>query len=471
MKLETIFPTRIMESSSKKGVKNLLKKTTLQPELSNAKCVFMKNGYVILDFGQEYYGEPHIVSAAIEDFKPIKIRIRYGESLSECSSEIGEHNATNDHAIRDFVLELPSYSNLSLPKSGFRFMRIDFLDENRGGFIKAIALQIKKEERKPIYTYQGNDQLVKDIFNAAKRTVDLCSLSGLVWDGVKRDELVWAGDMHPEALALFTLYGKSKELEASIDFLRKGHKLPSFMNGFPTYSLWWLAVVSDYYFNDTKNEAFIKRQLPYVEGLVKQYDEIIKEDGDLNFPQYFVDWPTVDTKDVLAGSRAIAIIGINKAKTLLKAFNLSTEHCDSALRKLNKVDIIVKEKKQVVALKYFATGKMSDDEYQLLIKGGAEDISTFMSYYILTAIASRDAKLAVKIMKEYYGAMLELGATTFFEDFDIKWKNNTARIDEYAKPGQNDLHRDFGKYCYEGYRHSLCHGWSAGVIKFIKEHC
>ena len=114
---------------------------------------------------------------------------------------------------------------------------------------------------------------------------------------------------------------------------------------------------------------------------------------------------------------------------------------------------------------------MSDDEYQLLIKGGAEDISTFMSYYILTAIASRDEKLAVKIMKEYYGAMLELGATTFFEDFDIKWKNNTARIDEYAKPGQNDLHRDFGKYCYEGYRHSLCHGWSAGVIKFIKEHC
>ena len=89
----------------------------------------------------------------------------------------------------------------------------------------------------------------------------------------------------------------------------------------------------------------------------------------------------------------------------------------------------------------------------------------------MTAIASRDEKLAVKIMKEYYGAMLELGATTFFEDFDIKWKNNTARIDEYAKPGQNDLHRDFGKYCYEGYRHSLCHGWSAGVIKFIKEHC
>lgn len=471
MKIETIFPTRIVECSSKKNVKCLLKKNILQPELSNDKCVYIKNGHIVLDFGKEYYGEPHIVTAFIDDGKPIKMRVRYGESLSECYSSIGENGASNDHAIRDYVLDLPLFANASLPKSGFRFMRVDFLDEQRGVYIKSVALQIKKDERKPIYTYQGKDELIKRIFDAAKRTVDLCSLNGLVWDGIKRDELVWAGDMHPEALALFTLYGKSKELEASIDFLRKGHKLPSYMNNFPTYSLWWMAVVFDYYFNNPSNVAFIKKQLPYIQGLVKQYDEVIKDNGELNFPQYFVDWPTVDSKDVLAGSRAIAIIGINKAKTLLKAFNLPTEHCDSALRKLNKIDIVVQEKKQVVALKYLATGKMSDEEYQLLIKDGAEGISTFMSYYILNAIASRDEELAINIMKEYYGAMLDLGATTFFEDFDIKWMKDAARIDEFAKEGQHDVHRDYGKYCYLGYRHSLCHGWSAGVIKFIKEHC
>jgi len=350
-------------------------------------------------------------------------------------------------------------------------MRVDFLDKDRGAYIKSIALAVKKDERKPIYTYKGNDELVKKIYEAAKRTVDLCSLNGLVWDGVKRDELVWAGDLHPEALALFTLYGRSKELEASIDFLRKGHKLPSYMNNFPTYSLWWMAVVSDYYFNDKSNVSFTKKQLPYIEKLVEQYDNVIKDDGDLNFPQYFVDWPTVDSKDVLAGSRAIAIIGINKAKALLKEFNMSTTHCDSVLSKLNKVEIVATEMKQVVALKYLATGKMSDEEYKLLTKGGANGLSTFMSYYILNAIASRDEALAIKIMKDYYGAMLDLGATTFFEDFDLSWAKDTARIDEFAKENQHDLHRDFGKYCYLGYRHSLCHGWSAGVIKFIKEHC
>lgn len=33
------------------------------------------------------------------------------------------------------------------------------------------------------------------------------------------------------------------------------------------------------------------------------------------------------------------------------------------------------------------------------------------------------------------------------------------------------IHDDFGAICYDGYRHSLCRGWSNGVIKFIKENC
>lgn len=471
MKIQTIFPKRIIDSAYIQNSKYLLKKTTLQPEITTDKCAFIKNGYIILDFGQEYYGEPHVISSFIEDFKPIKIRVRYGESLSECCSNIGEHNSTNDHSLRDFEIMLPSLSNLALPKSGFRFIRIDLLEKDRGVNLKAVALQVIKDERKPIFEYRGSDELIKKIYETAKRTVDLCSLNGLVWDGIKRDELVWAGDLHPEALALMTLYGRSKELEASINFLRKGHPHPKYMNDFPTYSLWWIAVVADYFLNDKNNEPFVKKQMPYIQGLVEQYDNVIKDDGDMNFPQYFVDWPTVGSKDEIAGARAIAILALNKAKTLQKAFNLPTNHTESALKKLNKVEIKVSEKKQVVGLKYMATGKISDEEYQLLIKGGAEGMSTFMSYYVLTAIASRDKNLAIRIMKEYYGAMIDLGATTFFEDFDMAWVNNTARIDEFAKDGQNDLHRDFGKYCYEGYRHSLCHGWSAGVIKFIKEYC
>ena len=76
----------------------------------------------------------------------------------------------------------------------------------------------------------------------------------------------------------------------------------------------------------------------------------------------------------------------------------------------------------------------------------------------------------LQILKSYYGGMLSRGATTFWEDFDIDWLENSCCIDEIPKEGQKDIHGDFGKHCYIQFRHSLCHGWSAGVLAFIVEH-
>ena len=72
-------------------------------------------------------------------------------------------------------------------------------------------------------------------------------------------------------------------------------------------------------------------------------------------------------------------------------------------------------------------------------------------------------------MKTYYGAMLSRGATTFFEDFSMGWLEGSGRIDEFPAEGEHDLHGDFGAFCYVGFRHSLCHGWSAGVIRFLAD--
>ena len=126
--------------------------------------------------------------------------------------------------------------------------------------------------------------------------------------------------------------------------------------------------------------------------------------------------------------------------------------------------------KQVTALKFFAT-ELTDADKARLVEGGAKGMSTFMSYYILKAVASFDKERAIDMMREYYGAMLDKGATTFWEDFDIAWAENSCRVDEFAVDGQKDIHGDFGAFCYIGFRHSLCHGWSAGVIQFIKEEC
>ena len=67
------------------------------------------------------------------------------------------------------------------------------------------------------------------------------------------------------------------------------------------------------------------------------------------------------------------------------------------------------------------------------------------------------------------GAMLNAGATTFWEDFDLDWARDGARIDEVLAEGAYDIHGDNGKFCYVGLRHSLCHGWSAGPTAFLAD--
>lgn len=66
--------------------------------------------------------------------------------------------------------------------------------------------------------------------------------------------------------------------------------------------------------------------------------------------------------------------------------------------------------------------------------------------------------------------MIDLGATTFWENFDITWAENAARIDQLVPDGKNDIHADYGDWCYVGLRHSLCHGWAAGPTAWLTRH-
>jgi hypothetical protein len=336
--------------------------------------------------------------------------------------------------------------------------------------LKSILAVSEIFEAPVVYEYQGGDKRIAEIFETAKRTVSLCAQSGYIWDGIKRDRLVWIGDMYPETMSFTTIYGRQLITERSLDFVKDQTPLPGWMNGFPSYSMWWVIICADYY-KKTGCKDYIEQQLDYMEGLMAQMNGCVSDDGTMNYPMYFVDWPTHDQPDELAGVRAINIMACKRAIDVLGEFGRSTEDTNELLAKLLKVEMNVKTAKQVMALKYFANGELSKDEAAMLVEGGAKGLSTFMSYFILKAIAETSGvDIAVNIMKEYYGAMLDRGATTFFEDFNMEWLEGSSRIDEFPKEGEKDLHGDYGAFCYVGFRHSFCHGWSAGVIMFIEEY-
>lgn len=424
---------------------------------------------LVIDFGKEMNGGVKIITGFVENMG-ISARIRFGESKSEVFSDIGVKGATNDHSPRDFNVILPAFACLNFGETGFRFVRLDF-DENAKAVLQDIYCVNHSLSQKQIYGYNGTDALIKRIFDTAKRTVNLCAAGKYLVDGIKRDRLVWIGDLHPEMLALTTLYGRLKVVEDSLEYMRKATPKGQWMNGsYPSYSMWWIIIMADY-FQAVKCADFAEKQLGYIEELISLMNEYVGEDGTMNYPYYFVDWASCDTPEVYAGVRAINMIAAQKAIGLFKEFGKEIKSAETLLNKLKKQPISGITQKQIVALKYFAEGKLCDGERKILTEGNSKGISTFMSYYVLKAIAAFDREKAIEIMKEYFGAMLDKGATTFWEDFNIEWVNGSCRIDELPKEGEKDIHGDFGAFCYVGFRHSLCHGWSSGIIKFIKDYC
>lgn len=472
IKDELFYPVRIVKLEG--DIQNpdaLLVQQPLQIGLAERNVMTVRgSGYIVLDFGREIAGGARIMTHTAES--PCPIRLRFGESYGECNAELGERGACNDHALRDITTELVSYSDMRFCDTGFRFLRIDFLG---GGTvrIKSIIACGKIYDAPQIYSYTGGDKRIAEIFETAKRTIDLCTCTGLVWDGIKRDRLVWIGDMYPEMRALVTLYGRTQAVEDSLAFIVEQTPLPGWMNGMPCYSLWWIIILADYY-KLTGCRDYVAGYTEYFEHLMRQIDAHVAEDGEMRFPGIFLDWPTHDRPDEEPGVRALAIMAMDRAAALAREFGLdgSAELADSIRARLEQVAIRVQSAKQALGLKFAATGALSAEEVELLTRGGARGMSTFMSLFILDAVAqTAGVDKAVEMMVEYYGAMLDRGATSFFEDFDMEWLEGSGRIDEPTPPGLRDLHGDYGKFCYIGYRHSLCHGWSAGVIPFIEKYC
>lgn len=482
LKREIVFPKRVvLQEGCIENADQLCIEAPLQSSLGNYTRPFMTIrgcGSVLLDFGQEMRASLRIVTRSVasgEQGRSITVsqgaslRIRFGESVSECCADIGEKNATNDHSPRDFSALVVSMSDLSFGQSGFRFARIDQNDPNITLSIFAIAADGVTIGAQPRYVYSGPDQDLSAIYAAAKRTIDLCAAGEYVWDGVKRDRLVWIGDMHPEMLALTTLYGRTPMMDNSIRFLRDTTPLSEWMCTIPTYSAWWVIVLADY-FALTGCMDLAQENAQYALGIVNRFLSFIKEDGEITISG-LVDWPTHEQPDEPAGFHAIALAMANKAAALFEALGVAgVQEAQELRRRLLLTPIRVTHSMAVAGLKYFALGELEQSDIDLMEKQGENGLSTFMSYYILTAYARYFGhERATEIMKKYYTGMLSRGATTFWEDFHLSWLEGSGRIDELPKQGERDLHGDYGDFCYVGLRHSLCHAWSTGILRYMME--
>lgn len=476
-----LSPVKIVwRSGTITNAEQLLKPGKGQADLSGKAMCSLKSDArtrpgVLLDFGKELHGGLQLVTGQWKESKPITVRIRFGESASEAMAEIEpKQNATNDHALRDLTVQVPWLGKLEIGNTGFRFVRIDLVDAQTELLLKEARAIFTFRDIPYVGSFRCSDTLLNKIWATGAYTVHL-NMQDYLWDGIKRDRLVWVGDMHPEVATINAVFGYNEVVPKSLDLARDITPLPGWMNGISTYSMWWILIQRDWY-RHNGNLAYLKQQQTYLVQLLdllsQQIDEKNSEKLDGN---RFLDWPSSENpKGIHAGLQSMMILSLTAGADLCRILNdpATAKKCDTAVARLRQYVPAPNGSKQgaaLLALSGLMPAQRANQE--VLAVGGAHNFSTFYGYYMLQAKAKAgDYKGALANIREFWGGMLRLGATTFWEDFNLDWMTNAGRIDELVPAGKKDIHGDCGAYCYVGFRHSLAHGWASGPTPWLTEH-
>ena len=430
---------------------------------------------VLLDFGRELHGYIELITPITPDQAKLRhVRVRFGESVSEAMAEQGgKQNAQNDHAVRDQVVTLPWLGKKIVGPSGFRFVRIDNDDPALPVQLSQVQAVLQIRDIPQTGSFKCDDERLNRIWQVGAYTVHL-NMQEYLWDGIKRDRLVWIGDMHPEVSTIRAVFGFNEVVPRSLDLTRDVTPVTDWMNGISSYSMWWVLIHEDLYMHQG-DLAYLKSQQAYLTPLLKRLANLVGPDGRERIDgMRFLDWPSSPNKQgVTAGLQGLLVMTLESGARLLTALGDADTAtvCTTAASRARKVVPDVNKSKSGAALLSLA-GMMDAREVSesVLKVGGPRDISTFYGFYVLQALAkSGDASTALDFIRTYWGAMLDLGATTFWEDFNLDWTTNAAPIDQIVPPGKVDIHGDFGAYCYLGFRHSLCHGWASGPTAWLSQ--
>ena len=414
-------------------------------------CRIQPGGWVLIDFGVELHGGVRISSVI-----PGSVRVRFGESASEAMQ-----NPDQEHSIHDTPLLLPRYGSQEYGNTAFRFVRIDSLEQETVLELQNVIAVALYRNLEWVGSFESSDERLNRIWKTGAYTVQL-NMQDYIYDGAKRDRLLWMGDLNPEIRTILSVFSDTSLIPKTLDYLRDHTPLPDWMNGTATYSFWFVISHWEYY-EHTGNLQYLAEQKEYIRNLLERLSGMIGDDGVARIDGWcFLDWPTQDNPaGTSAGVQGLLYWMFQCGEKIGLALQEDFSFCKAAVQKLGRYIPDCGDCKAAAAL---LTLSGLTDRTDVLLQNPLQGVSTFYGCYMLFA---QPTGSALEIIRRFWGAMLDYGATTFWEDFNLDWIKNTTPISELPVPGKDDLHADFGAYCYKGLRHSLCHGWASGPTAFL----
>lgn len=321
----------------------------------------------------------------------------------------------------------------------------------------------------------ADDRLTR-VWAASALTLRSC-LQGLLVDGIKRDRMPWAGDLAVDLAPLAHAFADVGVVRDSLRAL--GHPRTPHVNGIADYSLWWV-VAHDLHHRYAGDEGFLATQADAVHDLLRRLDAQTDDRGLLR-PRpgadafvgagggaVFLDWGVRHEAGrdpvalqvlwcwaLTAGGRVLALAGHPAAATWAER----AARVRAALRGAVLPD---------GTWRTYVDGASPPDPYATmlaahagLLDGGPPDAAQrlvlgapfgtpFMAALALRSLSGAHRVAAVARIADRWGAMLDAGSATFWEELPGDGPPTTAM---YGRP--------FGM--------SRCHAWASGPAAALPE--
>ena len=428
-----------------------------------------KNGNEqLVDFGKETFGFIKLHGLKGKG----KLSIYYGESKEEALSK--DDAVTVDWLNIDEPIAKDSVMQLS---KAFRYVNIV---EDGTVQYDSVSMLYEYADLKDKGSFSCSDDEINRIYDVAKYTLHLSTREFFV-DGIKRDRWIWSGDAYQSYLMNYYLMDDNGTVKRTMYALRGKDPVTSHINTIMDYTFYWFLSIYDYYLY-TGDKTFIQQNYDRMQSLMRFVLGRRDKNGllqGLPGDWIFIDWAAGLSKkgevsfEQLLFARSLETMGLcadivndkqgadvynSLAKDLRKKlFDLYWNDQKEALvhsRVDGRQTTNVTRYSNMFAIffNYFNEKQKQEVKQSVLLNNGIQKITTpYMRFYELEALcAMGEQKYVMKEMKNYWGGMLKLGATTFWEEYDPSKKG----AEHYAMYG-----RRFGK--------SLCHAWGASPIYLL----
>jgi len=445
----------------------------LDPSQSARRCAT-----VILDFGREITGYAWL---DIEGHAGAVIDLAYGERLvaGRVQSVVQGVGYADRYILKDGRQRHEVYD-----WKGFRFLQLTFRELTGPLKLHAAGVTFTSYPVEPAGEFSASDPLLGRIWQTGAYTQQLC-MHDSPMDCPWREQQQWLGDGRVQLLIIQNAFGDAalprKFIEQFAEAQLPSGLLPCVVPGRESsiidYALWWVSGLLDILRFDG-DLAFAARLLPTLQRLLAWFDGHRNADGLLeNVPGWvFIDWANVGREGVCAPLNATYVMNLKAAAEVALGLGRA-DQADEWRAKAEAVRAVFHETfwddaRQLYADNVVAgcrTGMFSLHTQSIaalaglvqvdaaaLLRRALDDSSVvrtepYFSFYLLETLASAGlAEAGLDFVREKWGAMLEGGATSFWEEWQV---DGTFRQGRWLPRPR-----------------SHCHAWSAGPTAWLSRY-